>query len=309
MKSLRQGVNEYLEYRWKLGFQLQHVKSYLLDFVSFMEKNQAKHITTELALAFSTTNPNVQSRNHTARLSAIRQFAIYWSAMDPKTEIPSKHLLPYAYNRRAPYIYTDAEIIQLLECYESNRHPMDQYSFFVIFGLLAVTGMRITEVLSLDCADVDLQNGVITIRQSKFRKSRHIPIHKSTVKALKEFSDYRNQYFVHPVSSHFFLNRKGKGLNHQIVRKVFHQRLMKIDIAKPKEHCRSPRIMDLRHSFAVKTLLRWYKQGVASIDSQIYLLSTYLGHVMPSNTYWYLTVTPELLKFVVSRCEQHAKED
>jgi integrase len=168
--------------------------------------------------------------------------------------------------------------------------------------------MRLTEALSLNCNDMDLQTGIITIRQSKFRKSRYIPIHESTVAILKKFSSYRNHRFPHPTTPRFLVNYKGHGLNGRTVRRIFHNRLKKIGIAKPKEHHRSPRIIDLRHTFAIKTLLRWYEQDEASIDSHIYLLSTYLGHVMPSSTYWYLTVTPKLLKLVRSRCEKHKRK-
>jgi integrase/recombinase XerD len=307
MKSLRQGTNEYLEYRWRLGFKLQNEKFLLASFASFMEINRAKHITIKLALAFATMNPESQPITCAKRLRAIRQFAIYWSAIDSKTEIPPKNLLSNSYRRNAPYIYTDAEIIQLLEYSEASNNTFNQHAYFVLFGLLAITGMRLAEALALNCEDVDLQNGIITIRHSKFRKSRHIPIHKSTVEVLKKFSGYRNRYFPHPVSSYFLVNYRGKQLCRRNVQYVFHDRLIETGIAKPEKHC-NPRIMDLRHTFAVKTLLRWYKRGVTSIDCHIYLLSTYLGHVKPTHTYWYLTVTPELLKLIVSRCEKHKRK-
>jgi integrase/recombinase XerD len=167
--------------------------------------------------------------------------------------------------------------------------------------------MRVAEALNLECTDVDLQHGIITVRQSKFRKSRHIPIHKSTVEVLRKFSIYREQHLSHPVISRFLVNHKGNALNIWTVDWVFRKRLIQIGIAKPKEHC-NPRVVDLRHRFAVMTLLQWYKQNVVSIDTHIPLLSTYLGHVCPTGTYWYLTATPELLKFIVSRCEKYKKE-
>lgn len=307
MISLRQGVNEYLVYRQKLGFKLEDDKHLLFNFVCFAETKQIKHITTELAMAFATINPNGNPARWTRRLAVVRRFAVYWSATDLKTEIP-KNLLCSFYKRQAPYIYTDEEITKLLECSEDCSSSIDQYAYFILFGLLVVSGMRLTEALSLNCDDVDLEKGIITIRQSKFRKSRHIPIHESTVAILKKFSNYRNRQFPHSVISRFLVNHKGAQLNACTVRKIFRNRLKKIGIAKSKKHCRSPRIMDLRHTFCVRTLIRWYKQDVSSIDSHIYLLSTYLGHVMPSNTYWYLTVTPELLKLVISRCEKNKKK-
>lgn len=306
MKSLRQGVNEYLEYRHRLGFKLKMTRCWLISFLSFMEINQEKHITIKRALAFATIDPESKPITYAKRLSAIRKFAIYWSATDPKTEIPPKNLLPNSYKRSLPYIYTDAEIVRLLEYREDSNNTFNQYAYFVLFGLLAVTGMRIGEALALLVEDVDLQNGIITIRESKFRKSRHIPVHKSTIKVLKKFADYRDRYFQNQVSSYFLVHHKGKKLFRSEAERIFRDRLIKTGIAKQKEHCH-PTIMSLRHSFAVKILLKWYKQDLTSIDSHIYILSTYLGHVRPSNTYWYLTATPELLKLVVARCEKHKK--
>lgn len=308
MKSLRRGMEDYLEYRWRLGFMLHSASSLLPQFVTFMEQRGEKYITTELALMFASINPRVTSTTWASRLGIIRRFALYWSAIDPRTEIPPKNLLSHSYERRSPYIYTDAEIIKLLECPESGFHNdrFDQYVYFVLFGLLAVTGMRITEALTLNRDDVDLHNQVITVRLSKYRKSRYIPIHSSTTEVLKNFVNYRDLCFPDPTPSQFFIDRKGQALTAGRVRDVFHKRLKKIGIANLESRC-SPRIMDLRHTFAVKTLLRWYKQGVNTIDHYIPLLATYLGHHQPTDTYWYLTATPQLLKFVLLRCKNHKR--
>ncbi len=305
MKSIRQGVQEYLEYRWRLGFKLQSVHHLLTNFVLFMEHNRAKHITLKLAVAFATMNLNA-SKAWAGRLGAIRRFAEYWSTEDPKTEIPPKKLLPGSYKRQAPYIYTDAEIVKLVECHESDflHDRFDQYTYFVLFGLLAVTGMRVAEALTLDCEAVDVQNRIITIYQSKFRKSRYIPIHKSTAEVLKHYCKYRRRCFPDLTTPRFFIDHKGQALAERRVRHVFHARLAQIGLTRSEG--RNPRIIDLRHTFAVKTLLRWYKQGV-SVDQCIPLLATYLGHVKPTNTYWYLTATPQLLQLVVSRCKAYKK--
>lgn len=306
MKSLRQGVQEYLEYRWRLGFKLHRTQHLLTHFVSFMEQNRAKHITFKLALKFATMDtkaPNAWA----SRLGIIRRFAEYWSTVDPKTEVPQKKLLPNSYKRQSPYIYTDTEVTKLVECSESGypNDRFDQYTYFVLFGLLAVTGMRIGEALALNCEAVNVQNKIITIYQSKFRKSRYIPIHKTTAEVLNDYSKYRNQCFPNPTTSRFFIDRTGKALAERRVRHVFHKRLTKIGLTESKG-C-NPRIISLRHTFAVKTLLRWYKQGLAPVDQCIPLLATYLGHVKPTNTYWYLTATPQLLQLVVSRCKTYNK--
>ena len=309
MKSLRQGIDEYLEYRSRLGFQLTFAKNFLRNFASFMEENQIKHITTEFALAFATINTKAQSISWAKRLGIIRRFAIYWATVDTKTEIPPKNLLSSAYERRNPYIYTDEEILELLNYTDRSENPFDQYVYFILFGLLAVTGMRISEALALNYNNIDLKNGTIMICQSKFRKSRYIPIHQTTVKILKDFNEYRNHYFPHPITSKFLVNHKGVELKKRTVQDAFQRRLKKIGLTKSVEWKNKPKIMGFRHTFAINTLLRWYKQDVASINSHIPLLSTYLGHVKPSNTYWYLSATPELLKLVVSRCKKHKKEN
>ena len=308
MKSLQQGVIQYLEYRRSLGFKLQFDAHLLPDFVSFMKKNQAKHITIKLALAFATINPG-SSSSWAKRLGIIRCFAAYWSAIDPKTEVPPKNLLPHVTRRPSPYIYTDKEIIQLLICSECGAfdNPFVQHTYFCLFGLLAVTGMRVGEALALKCEDIDLHNGVITIHQGKFNKSRYIPIHISTMEILQRYMEHRTLYFSNCPSSYFFIDHKGNGLKDQRVRQIFHMRLKKIGLTRPKKHHRTPRIIDFRHTMAVKTLLRWYEQDVTSIDNYMPLLSTYLGHVQPSSTYWYLTATPELLKLVVSRFKKYKK--
>lgn len=308
MKSLRQGIMEYLEYRWRLGFKLGFVNHLLISFASFMDQNGAKHITNELAVAFATMNPEIKTATWAYRLGIIRRFAIYWSTVDCRTEVPPKNLLPNSYSRRHPYIYSDTEIIKLLTCKESDypSDRLDQYTYFVLFGLLAVTGMRFSEALTLDRKAVDIAGRIITIHQSKFRKSRYIPIHKSTEAVLKDYNNYRDHCFPSSTSSRFFIDSNGSDLPERRVRYVFDKRLKKIGIEKPWKHCK-PRILDLRHTFAIKTLLKWYHQGVVTIDCYIPLLSTYLGHVKPTNTYWYLTATPQLLKLVLSRCEKQKR--
>jgi integrase/recombinase XerD len=301
MNSLKQGVEEYLKDRCKAGFKMQDEKKVLSQFIFFLEKNGISHITTKLALAFATLNPQTSPERWAVRLRMVRQFAKYMSLEDPKTEIPPDNLLPYSYRRKAPYIYEDDDIIRLLKCDESGEpnDRFDQYTYFVLFGLLAVTGMRISEALNLKCNEVNFQDRVITILKSKFNKSRYIPIHKSTTEVLQNYSSYKSQCFPNQTSE-FFIDRNGNAPKAARVRRVFRKRLKKIGIATSKEG-RNARITDLRHTFVVKTFLNWYKHKVANIDILIPVVSTYLGHSKPSKTYWYLTATPQLWTYVTAR--------
>lgn len=256
-------------------------------------------------MAFATLNSQTSPERWAARLRIIRQFAKYWAVDDPRTEIPPDNMLPYSYRRNIPYIYDDDEIIRLLKCHECGQ-PNDnfvQHTYFVLFGLLAVTGMRISEALNLECNSVNFQDQVITISKSKFYKSRYIPIHKSTVKVLQSYCNHKNQRFPNHKIPQFFIDHNGKALKAARVRRIFRKRISKIDITIKKG--KKPRIMCLRHTFSTKTLINWYKRGVANIDSLLPVLSTYLGHTKPSKTYWYLTITPQLLSYVMARSKSN----
>lgn len=304
MKSLKQGVEEYLKSRCDAGFKLRAEKDILPKFISFMQNNGETFITIKLALAFSTLNTATTPERWAARLSIIRQFAKYWSTEDSRTEIPPKNTLPYSYRRKAPYIYDDEEVVRLLECPESGQpdNRFDQYTYFIFFGLLAVTGMRVSEVLSLKCSEINFNDRIITISKTKFQKSRYIPIHNSTAEAMENYSNYRNHCLPNSAAQQFFIDHNGNAIKSARVRNVFRKRTIKIGIVSSKGK-RKPRLIDFRHTFAVKTLLQWYRRGVININSKIPLLSTYLGHVKPSNTYWYLTSTPQLLSLVMARCK------
>lgn len=305
-KSLRQGVQEYLEYRWKLGFQLTDSKNVLNRFVKFMESIGAEYITIDLALTFSTINPSVLPSTWAAHLGVIRRFAKYWFLQDPRTEIPSKNLLPRFYIRKRPYIYSKINIVKIMQCL-STQDPMDQYTCSMLFGLLAVTGIRIAEAIALERDAIDLQNGVIIIRRGKFRKSRYIPIHKTTAEALREYAVCRDHHILNQNASSFFVHHEGLGLKADWVRNNFNLRLRKLGLKKPVEG-RCPRIMDLRHTFVIRALTQWYKKRGGSIDQCVPLLSTYLGHVRPTNTYWYVTATPELLGLILSKKQKNRGE-
>lgn len=300
MKSVKNAVEQYLNYRCSLGFTLRNDKLILKKFVSYMSTKRATYVTSELAVSFAQLNPHTSYVNWAVRLATIKRFAEYWRHVDSRTEIPVQCFGSSTYERQAPYIYSDDEVKKLLECCKksSSAYEIERYSYFIWYGLMAVTGMRISEVERLNRADLNLAEGLITVWNSKFGKSRNIPLHSSTLQILVSYLDYLDLHIPNPKTSRLFIDRLGNPLSTDRVRKVFKRLLIEEGI--PKTADGRPKIMGLRHTFAVNTLIRWYKRRV-NIDQHIPLLSTYLGHVHLRHTYWYITVTPCLLNIIASR--------
>ncbi len=304
MISLRKAVKDYLTMRRSLGFKLRDMGYNLRHFVSFMEQQRASVITTDLALRWAQQPQDVQPAQWTARLSFVRSFARYWSATDPRTEIPPTGLLPYRTKRATPYIYSNDEIQHLLKA-ARNLPPstgLRPWTYYSLFGLMAVTGMRIGEVIRLDHADVDLKQGLLTVRLTKFSKSRLIPLHPSTVKRLKRYLQRRDELYPQPLTARFFLSNQGTPLTDCMVRWTFVKLSRQIGLRKVGGSS-GPRLHDLRHRFAVTTLLHWYRTGV-DVEQRLPVLSTYLGHAHVTDTYWYLSAIPELLALTKNRLEK-----
>jgi len=297
-------MEDYLTMRRSLGFKLRDMGYSLRHFVSFMEQQRASIITTELALRWAQQPQDVQPAQWAARLSFVRSFARYWSATDPRTEIPPTGLLPYRTKRATPYIYSNDEIQQILKA-ARNLPPstgLRPWTYYSLFGLMAVTGMRISEVLRLDHADVDLKQGLLTVRLTKFSKSRLIPLHPSTVKKLKRYLHRRDELYPRPLTARFFLSNQGTPLTDCMVRWTFVKLSRQIGLRKVGDSL-GPRLHDLRHRFAVTTLLHWYRTGV-DVEQRLPVLSTYLGHAHVTDTYWYLSAIPELLALTKDRLEK-----
>jgi integrase len=304
MISLRQAVQDYLAMRRSLGFKLRDMGYCLHHFVSFMEKEGASCITAELALRWAQQPGGVLPAHWATRLSYVRTFARYWSATDPRTEIPPTGLLPYRTKRARPYLYSNEEIQQILGA-AWNLPPstgLRPCTYYTLFGLMTVTGMRISEVIRLDRDDVDLEDGLLTVRLTKFGKSRLIPLHPSTVKKLKVYLNRRDQLHPRPSTSRLFLSNQGTPLTDCMVRWTFVKLSRQIGLRKPGDRC-GPRLHDLRHRFAVTTLLHWYQTGV-DVEQRMPVLSTYLGHAHVTDTYWYLSGIPELLELTKDRLEK-----
>ncbi|MDP2646068.1 MAG: tyrosine-type recombinase/integrase [Desulfobacterales bacterium] len=295
MISLRKAVENYLTMRRSLGFKLRDMGYNLWHFVSFMEQQRASIITAELALRWAQQPQNVLPAQWAARLSFVRSFARYWSATDPRTEIPPMGLLPYRTKRATPYIYSNDEIQKLLEA-ARNLPPstgLRPWTYYSLFGLMAVTGMRISEVIRLDRSDLDLKQKILTVRLTKFSKSRLIPLHTSTVKKLKRYLHRRDQLYPWPPTTRLFLSNQGTPLTDCMARWTFVKLSRLIGLRKIGSSF-GPRLHDLRHRFAVNTLVHWYQTGV-DVEQRLPVLSTYLGHAHVTDTYWYLSAIPELL--------------
>jgi integrase len=298
---LAQHLGDYLDMRRGLGFKLKGEGKVMADFVAYLDQIGAATITTELALTWATAPRDADPSWWATRLSAARVFARHMASLDSATEIPPTRLLPPAPHRAVPYIYTAAEIAALLNATARIRTRRVASTYYALIGLLAVTGMRISEAINLDRGDIDYDQGLLVVRDSKFGKSRELVLHPSTLRALREYAGARDSHQARPRTEAWFVSSTGNRLIYQNVHFRFHKLTQIAGLAPRSDRCR-PRIHDLRHTFAVNALLGWYQAG-ADVAARLPLLSTYLGHVHPTSTYWYLSATPELMQIVAERLD------
>jgi integrase len=303
MSPLRQAVDEYLALRRGLGFPLRQPGAMLHQFAAFLERAGAPSITRELALRWAQLPAHAQPAQWASRLRVVRRFAQFWSASDPRTEVPPLGLLPHRYGRTPPYIYTEGEIRRLIAVARQlpSATGLRPATYATLLGLLAVTGLRISEALALDRADVDWSEAVLTIRRTKFGKSRLVPVHPSTHRALRRYTRLRDRVYPKPTTESVFVSERGARLTAWTVRYTFNQLSRRMGLRGPADR-RGPRLHDLRHRLAVATLLRWYRAGV-DVERHLPELSTYLGHGHIADTYWYLSAVPELLRLAAARLE------
>ena len=304
MKTLRQAVADYLSLRRSLGFKLKDHERCLREFISFLKKKRHSRLSIRLALQFATQHQHQQPAQWAARLRVIRGFARYRVGEDALTEIPPLGLLPYRAPRAKPYLYSAEEIRELLKAAQNlhSTSSLKPWTYYCLFGLLATTGMRISEALNLHAKDVDWSEGILTIHGTKFGKSRLVPLHPSTRKALFAYAERRDCFFGAKPVSHFFVSSRGTRLDGGHVRRTFYQLSRQIGL-RDVAASHGPRLHDFRHRFAVQTLLRWYRNG-KDVERRLPVLSTYLGHAHVTDTYWYLTSTPELMEAASKRMEQ-----
>ncbi len=303
MKTLRIALDRYLALRRSLGFKLREYENALLSFIAFLESRGSEFVTTALALEWAQELRQATPAHHARRLCMVRGFARYLQASDPRTQVPPQGLLPGRSQRAQPYIYSNEEILDLIR--EASRlqpsGALRPHTYSTVLGLLAVTGMRVSEIAALDRADVDLKQGVLTVRRSKFNRTRLLPVHSSTQRELQAYARRRDQLIPVRLSDGFFISDRGVHLNPRMVRYTFAHISRVIGLREETDRY-GPRLHDLRHTFAVKTLTNWYREGV-NPEQRLPLLSTYLGHVKVSDTYWYLSAVPELLGALSTRLD------
>ena len=302
MTTLREALADYLRIRRRLGFEMPQDGRLLEGFVEFLERAGAERITTELALAWARTPADAHPHYWRQRLGVARGFARHLATIDPASEVPSKDLLPATRPRIAPYIYTDAEIAALLAAARELRPRLRAARHQTLIGLLAVTGMRPGEALALDRQDVDLRHGAVHVRAGKQNKQREVPLHESTTSALRDYARRRDGRFPTLSTPAFFISARGRRMARGELNQTFTKLVREVGLEGRGARAR-PRPHDLRHAFAVRTLLDWLQAG-EDIDRRMPLLSTYLGHVDPASTYWYLEAVPELLEPIGRRLEQ-----
>ena len=299
-QTLRGDLEDYLAARRALGFKLDRPEKLLPHFVDYLAKTGSSFITTKAALAWAMLPQRAQPRWWATRLVMVRGFAKYMQTLDPRTEVPPLELIPYRPTRSQPYVYTEGDIASLLRAAQAQSSPLMAATYSTLIGLLSVTGIRVGEAIALDDEAVDLQRGVVTIWKGKFGKTREVPIHPTTVHALDRYCEARQRHSPRRTEPSFFVSTSGTRLLYQNV----HDKFLKLVYAAGL-HTRKPRprIHDLRHTFAIQTVIAWHRAG-EDVEARLPLLSTYLGHIGPSSTYWYLSAVPELLEAAMARLER-----
>jgi integrase/recombinase XerD len=304
MSAVRSHLEDYLALRRSLGFRLRRPGQMLEELVGYLEQAGAQTVTTGHALAWATAPASADPVYWRKRLSVVRPFARYLAPRVPGTEIPPPGLLPGPSSRRAvPYLYSGQEVAALMAAAGEIRTPFRAATYQALIGLLAATGMRVGEAIGLDQGDLDAGEGLLTIRDGKFGKSRQLPLHASVLEPLAQYARLRDSR-PGKAGPSFFASVTGTRLIYNNVHFTFHG-LTRAAGLRPRSAACRPRIHDLRHTFAVASLTRWYADG-GDVAARLPLLSTWLGHADPSGTYWYLTGTPELLALAAARLEPGA---
>lgn len=302
MTPLREALADYLRIRRALGYKLERAGKLLPQFLAYLEQTGADTVTTERALAWATL-PAGSGRWWAFRLSMVRGFAAYLQTLDPATEVPPKDLLAGRPRRATPYLYAEEEVAALLAAAARLRFPLRVATYRTLIGLLAVTGLRVGEAIRLDRGDLDLKHELLVVRDSKFGKSREVPLHQTTIRALRDYLHRRDRLHPSPSAPALFISPAGTRLLYCNVHATFRQ-LRRCAGLQPRSASCRPRIHDLRHTFAIRTLLDGYRHD-GDVQPRLSLLSTYLGHVHPDSTYWYLSAAPELLALAGQRLERH----
>jgi integrase/recombinase XerD len=301
MSRLSGHAADYLALRRALGFKLEKEGRLLPDFAAFAEAAGAGTVTVDLAVRWAAMPEGASPVWAAQRLSMLRGFARYLQTVEPAAQVPPAGLLPARNRRVTPYIYSDADIAALMTAARTLRNPLKAATFETLIGLLAASGLRGSEAMRLDRGDLDAAAGLLTVRATKFRKSRQLPLHQTTLRALTGYQALREQLCPVGATASILVSTTGARLCHETVQPTFRRLLRQVGVGQDTPRPR-PTIHGLRHSFAVKTLLGWYRDG-QDVQARMPALSTYLGHASPAATYWYLSATPELLALAAGRLE------
>jgi integrase len=306
-RTMVQQAQAYLEYRRALGFDLRVSGNLLLRFAKFVDRSGWRGpLTTDLILVWVNL-PETAARSYKAnRLSIVRGFARYLASRDGQTEVPDWRLMPKVFQYR-PHLFSDQQLRQLMAVTRRMKptYQLRPVTYETLFGLLASTGLRICEALKLTCEQVDLERGILRIERSKFKKSRLVPLHPTTTRAIRGYSAGRDRRWRRFDGRPFFVGRFGNALPYRTVCGAFRGLCVDLGWHRGNGEWPRPRIHDLRHTFACRCLLRWYRGG-ENVHHKIAALSTYLGHGRVTDTYWYLTSTPELMAIAGRRFERFA---
>jgi integrase/recombinase XerD len=304
VNGLHRQLQNYLAIRRAMGFKMERHAKLLGQFADHLAAHDAATLTIEHALAWAGAPSAADPCWWAARLSMVRGFAVYLHSLDPAHQVPPRGLMPGGSRRTVvPYLYTDPEITALLHAAGELSGPLRAATYQTLIRLLAVTGMRVGEAIGLDREDFDEGLGLLTMHGTKFGKSRQLPLHPSASTGLRNYLDLRDRLQPEPRTSALLLSIRGFRLRYERVWEVFHRLVGQAELTPRSPGC-TPRIHDLRHTFAVTTLLGWYRDG-ADVRAMLPRLSTYLGHVDPKHTYWYLSAAPELLALAADQLTAH----
>jgi integrase len=301
--TLREQLADYLALRRALGYRLARPEKLLGQYLDYLDQVGQSTSTVAAALDWARLPAAADSNWWAYRLSVVRGFAGYLHTLDSTHEVPAADLLPHRPRRASPYLYSEADIAGLIAAAGSLRSPLRRATFATLIGLLAVTGIRVGEAIGLDRGDLDLAAGRLTVRYGKFGKARELALHPTTVNALRRYQRLRDRLAPSTGATPLFVSNAGTRLIYCNVHATFHRLIAQAGLRPRSVSCR-PRIHDLRHSFAVRAMLDAYAAGQDG-QTRLTLLSTWLGHVHPGSTYWYLSASPELMAIAAGRLEAH----
>jgi integrase len=309
MSAMRDALTQYVALRRALGTQLREPAVTLVHFMEFLERERAEFITSELALRWAMEPQFAQRATWARRLGMVRRFASWLSTIDPRNEVPPRRLLAARRRRNKPHIFTEQEIVRLMDeaARLNSSSGLRAMTYVTLIGLLSATGLRPGEALALDVGDVDLQSGILAIRESKFGKSRFVPVEDSTRAALLRYAKQRDELCSRRATESFLVSENGKRVHSCAARRTFARMSCSIGLRAPtgsRRIGRGPRLQDFRHSFATRRLIEWYRASL-DVGRELPKLTTYLGHVDVGHTYWYIEAVPELLQLATERLGGH----